>query len=153
MPRTVTARRQPVGTCQIFSHWKSLKEMTHLDLSTSNWCFGLVWEFEALALLEGKWEALLASSTASHFSCWCSVGNEGMNLVVPLKETTSWMVYSHSISHSLHLSHRSQEFHGFCWVARRSRHLGGTAGPRAAGRTPSQAEPPRAECPPRRTSR
>ena len=26
-------------------------------------------------------------------SCWCSVGNEGKNLGVPLKETTSWMVF------------------------------------------------------------
>ena len=35
-------------------------------------------------------------------SCWCSVGNEGRNLGIPLKETTSWMVYRrHSISHSL----------------------------------------------------
>ena len=34
----------------------------------------------------------------------------GMNPVI-VKETTSWMVYrGHSMSHSLHLSHRSQVF-------------------------------------------
>ena len=34
--------------------------------------------------------------------CWCSVGNEGINLGISLQESTSWMVYrGHSISHSL----------------------------------------------------
>ena len=35
----------------------------------------------------------LCDSFALPFSCWCSVGNEGMNPGIPLKDTTSWMVF------------------------------------------------------------
>ena len=34
-------------------------------------------------------------------TCWCSVGNVGMNPGVPLKETTSWTVYMRSSPQSL----------------------------------------------------
>ena len=45
------------------------------------------------------------SSRTTLFPCWCSVGNVGMSLEVPLKETTSSMVYQcHSIAHSLRTS-------------------------------------------------
>ena len=42
-----------------------------------------------------------------------AVGNEGMNLGIPFRETTSWTVYmDYVISHSLHLLHQ-QVLHGF----------------------------------------
>ena len=49
------------------------------------------------------------------FACWCSALNEGMNLEIPLKEATRWMVYrGHSIPHSLSSGPIANLLGGFC---------------------------------------